>query len=170
MPTTPLGIRYPASTAHTRTWEHWQGLAEDVDAILARKGYIADNARSVTSANVTTVETVIQSLTFDAVVGVRYKITGAQSLQSNGAQDSAVMRLRWAAGDVVTAGGTQIDAKIVPSYTANLGFLVVLGGVLVAAATGQITVGVTVIRNTGINTWSSFGNANQLNTLLVEGV
>ena len=33
MPTTPLGITYPDSTGHTRTWEHWQQLAEDVDGL-----------------------------------------------------------------------------------------------------------------------------------------
>ena len=31
MPDTSLGITYPASTAHTRIWEHVQTVAEDVD-------------------------------------------------------------------------------------------------------------------------------------------
>ncbi|MCT2281552.1 hypothetical protein M3G91_28510 [Micromonospora chalcea] len=35
MPTTPLGIEYPSSVAHTRLWEHFQTLAEDVDELLA---------------------------------------------------------------------------------------------------------------------------------------
>jgi len=34
MPTTPRGIEYPASTAHTRLWEHFQTLADDVDGLL----------------------------------------------------------------------------------------------------------------------------------------
>jgi hypothetical protein len=34
MPDTPLGITYPASTDHTRLWEHFQALAEDVDGLF----------------------------------------------------------------------------------------------------------------------------------------
>ncbi|MCT2277986.1 hypothetical protein M3G91_10150 [Micromonospora chalcea] len=169
MPDTPLGITYPASTDHTRLWEHFQDLAQDVDGLLARKGWIAEDTRNTASPNVTTVETVIQSVTFDAVAGVRYKVTAVQSFQSTGGGDSAVARLRWAAGLTVTSGGTLFDAKIVPSYTATLGFLTTLLGSFVAAATGKITVGVTLIRNTGTNTWSSFGNASQLNKIMVEG-
>lgn len=35
MPDTPLGFTYPASTGHSRLWEHLQELANDVDAYLA---------------------------------------------------------------------------------------------------------------------------------------
>lgn len=34
MGTTARGIRYPDSTSHTRTWEHWQNMAADVDGLL----------------------------------------------------------------------------------------------------------------------------------------
>ena len=34
MPDTPLGIPYPASTGHTRLWEHLQGMADELDALL----------------------------------------------------------------------------------------------------------------------------------------
>ena len=34
MGTTPEGITYPDSTAHTRLWEHFQQLAEDVDDLI----------------------------------------------------------------------------------------------------------------------------------------
>ncbi|WP_420124384.1 hypothetical protein [Nakamurella sp.] len=37
MPDTSLGITYPASTAHTRLWEHLQELAADVNAILVNR-------------------------------------------------------------------------------------------------------------------------------------
>ncbi|MDW3849649.1 hypothetical protein NMK34_23835 [Micromonospora sp. BRA006-A] len=169
MPDTSLGITYPASTDHTRIWEHFQTLAQDVDDLLSRKGFVAESIRNTASPNVTGTETVIQSVTFDAIVGVRYKAAAVQSFQSTGSGDSAVARLRWAAGISVTSGGAQIDSKIVPSYAANLGFVTPMGGFFVAAATGKITVGVTVVRNTGTNTWSSFGNASQLNTISVEG-
>lgn len=34
MPTTPLGITYPASTDHTRLWEHLQNLATTADTAI----------------------------------------------------------------------------------------------------------------------------------------
>lgn len=34
MPDTTLGITYPASTDHTRLWEHFQEMAEDVDGLI----------------------------------------------------------------------------------------------------------------------------------------
>ncbi|MBQ1042360.1 hypothetical protein KBX03_07560 [Micromonospora sp. C72] len=170
MPDTSLGITYPASGGHGRLWEHFQTFADDVNTLLLRKGYIADSARTSSSANVTTTETVIQSLTFNAVAGTRYKVTALQSVQSTAAGDSCIVRTRWATGATVTTGGTQIDSKIIPSYTAALGFLATSVGTFVASSTGQVTVGVTLARNTGLNTWSSFGNSSQINTILVEGV
>jgi hypothetical protein len=35
MPDTTLGITYPPSTDHSRLWEHFQELAEDVDTLIA---------------------------------------------------------------------------------------------------------------------------------------
>ncbi len=40
MPSTPRGITYPDSAAHTRLWEHLQTLAQSVDAALANKPFI----------------------------------------------------------------------------------------------------------------------------------
>lgn len=34
MPETTLGLEYPDSLAHTRTWEHWQTLAQTADAAI----------------------------------------------------------------------------------------------------------------------------------------
>ncbi|MEV7263965.1 hypothetical protein AB0N38_10480 [Micromonospora aurantiaca] len=171
MPDTPLGITYPGSTGHTRLWEHFQTLAEDVDALLARKGWIAEGIRNTTSPTFTTVETVVQSLTFDAIAGVKYKITALQSFQSTVAGEAAQVRLRWAVGTAVTAGGTQLDSKLPAAFTVNLGALCSLVGTFVSPITDKITVGVTGIRSVGTTgTWSSFGDAKQLNTILVEGV
>ncbi|RKN38445.1 hypothetical protein [Micromonospora endolithica] len=35
MPDTSRGITYPSSTGHTRIWEHFQTLADDVDGLFA---------------------------------------------------------------------------------------------------------------------------------------
>ena len=47
MPTTPLGITYPASTDHNRLWEHFQTLANKVDALMP-VAYSADLGATVT--------------------------------------------------------------------------------------------------------------------------
>lgn len=47
MPDTSLGITYPASTAHTRIWEHVQTVADDVNTLLALPAMVeADGAAS----------------------------------------------------------------------------------------------------------------------------
>ena len=56
MGTTPEGITYPDSTAHTRLWEHFQQLAEDVDDLIGPLRIEAGEASlpfsSTTTANV----------------------------------------------------------------------------------------------------------------------
>lgn len=42
MPTTSLGITYPASTEHTRLWEHIQAVADDTNGLLALPAYVED--------------------------------------------------------------------------------------------------------------------------------
>lgn len=36
MPTTTGGIEYPASTGHARMWEHFQTMADDIDALIRK--------------------------------------------------------------------------------------------------------------------------------------
>lgn len=48
MPDTPLGITYPAEASHTRLWEHFQTLAEDVDALLQARPKIVRGVQTVT--------------------------------------------------------------------------------------------------------------------------
>lgn len=170
MPDTPLGITYPASTDHTRMWEHFQTLAVDVDTLLGRKGYIADGTRNTTSASITSTETVIQSLTFTAVAGVRYKIIAVQGAQADAAPGSVIMRTRWAAGASVTSAGTLITSVIPPANSANVGTITTSVGTFVPGINGSVTVGVTLQRNTGTGNWVSFGSATMINTILIEGV
>lgn len=174
MGTTAHGLVYPDSTGHARIWEHMQTLAQGVDdKALSQRGYIADSNRTATvpsTGGITTVETVLQSLTFTAVAGVRYKVTAEQSVQGDAVPGSCVLRLRWAAGTSVTSGGTQIVAVTPGSYLANVGTVATIFDTFVPNINGSVTVGVTLIRNTGTANWISFGNANQINKILVEGV
>lgn len=133
--------------------------------------FIAKNERTSTSAGFTSTEVVIQSVTFNAVTGFTYEVTALQSFQSTVQGESAVVRLRWATGASVTSAGTQIDTKIVPAFVASLGYITPLNDTFTPNVTGQITVGVTAIRNTGTTgTWSSFGAANHINTIIVKSV
>lgn len=51
MPQTPLGLTYPASGDHTRLWEHFQSLAEGIDALLAAVPIIKSGTVQVTLTN-----------------------------------------------------------------------------------------------------------------------
>ena len=170
MPTTSLGITYPASTSHSRMWEHFQTLADDTDEILARKGYIAESRRTSTVSSITTTETVVQSLTFTAVSGVRYKVTAIQSAQSTVAGDNPQIRLRWASGASVTTAGTEIISVLPVCAVVNKGEMVTVVDTFVPNVNGQVTVGVTMVRAIGTGTISSNGAASHVDTILVEGV
>ncbi|MFD6771064.1 hypothetical protein ACFWC6_33140 [Micromonospora chalcea] len=170
MPNTTLGITYPSSTDHNRQWEHLQELATDVDTLIGRKGWIAESTRTSASGTITTTETIVQSVSFTAVAGVKYKVTAEQSVQSSANGESAVVRLRWASGGTVTNSGTQIDSKIAPCNTATLGFLATLRGTFTPNVNGTVTVGVGIVRNTGTGNITSFGSSNQINTITIEGV
>lgn len=170
MPDTPLGITYPTSTDHTRMWEHFQTLANDVDALLSRKGYINEGTRNTPSAAVTTTETVVQSLTFTAVAGVRYKVTAVQALQSSVVNDLIQARIRWAVGGSVTSAGTEIATIMPNADVANRGQVYTLVGTLVAPSSGSITVGFSIVRNAGTGNVLSHGAAQMVDYLLVEGV
>lgn len=47
MPDTSLGITYPASTSHDRLWEHFQTLADDLNALLLKRPIIQAGQLSI---------------------------------------------------------------------------------------------------------------------------
>lgn len=144
---------------------YWSDLAA-----IARKGYVAHNERTAASPAFTTVELVVQSLTFDAIAGQRYKVTADQGCQSTVAGDNPQVRLRWATGPAVTTAGTEFMSKLPSLPIINEGELFTLTGWFTAPITGDITVGVTMIRSLGTGTLTSFASALQVCTLYVEAV
>ena len=52
--TTPLGLPYPDGNDHTRTWEHWQALAEAVDALIAGTPLVQSGDASIPFAGTNT--------------------------------------------------------------------------------------------------------------------
>lgn len=154
-----------------------QDIAEAVEAALlealGRKGYVGQHDRNTTSpgaGSITTTETQVQAYTFDAVAGQRYKITAVQGVQQDASGGSARIKLRWASGTSVSTSSTLIGSIVGPCNTANVGSINTFHGTFVAPSTGQMTVGVFMMRNTGTGGVISFGNADQTNTILVEGV
>ena len=135
-------------------------------------GYVTESTRNITmptAGTITTTETVIQTVTWTAVSGIRYKVTAMQSYQSTGAGDLVEMRLRWSAGASGSTSGTQF-AVIVPNCdVAGKGTMVTLVGHFTGAS-GQVTCSFTARRNTGGGNLSFFGTAVQVNLMLVEGI
>ena len=43
MPTTSKGLPYPSSSDHTRLWEHFQALAEALDAMIPYRVWTSDD-------------------------------------------------------------------------------------------------------------------------------
>lgn len=50
---TAKGITYPESTDHTRTWEHWQTMAEDIDALITIGTAENEDSSSTTTTSTT---------------------------------------------------------------------------------------------------------------------
>lgn len=101
---TPLyGIRYAEATDHTRLWEHFQGIAEDVEKALVR----VSNTRATTGDHAYTSGTLStdSQLQWASLPVGRYRWFGQFMLQS-GASD-ADLSARWS-GAGVTYSGTVI--------------------------------------------------------------
>ncbi len=135
---------------------------------LAQRGAIvADGMRDTAVTGITTTETVIQFVTFDAVSGVRYELSGVQAVAGS-ATGLTIMRLRWQSGGSLTTSGTQFGSLGPPTPTANQSYSQPINGIFTSSVTGQISVGVALVRDGGSATLQSFGSINQTNTLIVR--
>lgn len=131
-------------------------------------GWIGESSRTA-AVGPLTAETVVQSVTFTAAAGVRYRVVAVQSYQSSVAGDLARVRLRWNAGSSLSLGGTEITSQMPNCDVAAKGSPITLQGTFVPGA-GQVTVGVTSARESGTGSITMFGDARQANTIIVEGV
>lgn len=133
-------------------------------------GAATESIRTASSASITTTETVVQSVTFNAVAGTGYLVRSIQSVQSTVAGDLVRMRLRYAAGASVTSAGTKLLTILPNCESAGKGLPWSMVALFTAPTTGQYTIGVTMVRDTGTGTISSFGTADRAeNYLLVTG-
>lgn len=135
--------------------------------LALRPGYVAETVRSSNVSAITTTETVLDSATFTAVSGQRYKVSAVFFYQSSVAADLALCRLRWQAGGTLTSAGTEFHSSLMNCAVANRGDICVMIRTLTGVS-GQITVGSTMVRSSGSGTLISAGGASQQSTLLVE--
>lgn len=113
----------------------------------------------------TTTEQVVQSFTFTAAAGARYKVTAHQHVRSSVAGDTVQLRLRRESGPSLTTSGTQFDTTNQGCLTTNL--ISVLMGTF-TGMTGQVTVGVTAVRLSGTGNITMDGFSTASSKLLVE--
>lgn len=139
------------------------------DAYLDNLGFLGESIRTSASGTFTTTETVVQSLTFNAVAGQRYKVTVDQLYQSTVAGDVVQIQIKWAAGASVTSSGTRVRAILPTADTASKSAVASFCGTFTPGA-GQMTVGVTMVRNAGTGNVSSFGAVGAEDYICVEGV
>lgn len=133
-----------------------------------QKGFVAENVRSVGSGTFTTLETIIDTITFTAIAGVRYKLTWIGNGQSS-ATDLLEVRMRYQAGPALTTAGTLFYngtfAVQIAGKSVSLAYTKTVTGI----AAGQTTIGVGMFRSAGgTGTVQSFASATSQAVLLLE--
>lgn len=124
MPTTSNGLTYPASTGHTRIWEHIQTLAQDVDAKLT-----ALHA-AWTSGTPTWSQTGGSILAIgNGTIAMRYKQVGASS-----ASKTVHLRLELVRGSTTNVGTAAYAWSLPAGWPAPLNFRFTGTGAVFTAA------------------------------------
>lgn len=134
-------------------------------------GYVADTVRNTQVTGITTVETSIQSVTFTAVSGARYRIMAAQSIQTAVTGDLVQVRIRYTPGATPSSpanGGIELVTTLHNVDVAARGQVVTFWAYF--QGSGQITAYVTVVRTSGTGVVTSNGSPTQHNLLSVEAV
>jgi hypothetical protein len=131
--------------------------------------YIGESSRNTSSGSTSAAtELGVQSITFAAVTGVRYKVTATQHVESTTAGDVLTVKVRWAVGNSVVIGSTFLNAVSLPAAVASRGAPGVVTTSFVSSTTGNVTVGAFIRRTAGAGTLISAGGAEQVNTILIE--
>lgn len=127
--TTNEAITYPASTANTNLWEHFQALAEDADAAIAkRRGYgimtlptTTSSDGTATSGTTDTRDAVLGNYTFTAVANRRYRVTCTGTLNGSVAADRFTLQIRDGGASTPTGASSSIAAiaKYMPATASN---------------------------------------------------
>lgn len=171
-----LALGDGANPTDTNLYRRGAGLL-GTDQSFRASGVVAgqswESVRVTTSPNVTgQTEVVIQTVTFPAISGVPYMITAMQNVQSTLLNDLVRVRLKWQAGNTLTAAGsTQLFTTLPNCDVVGRGVAVTMNKVFTPNATGNFTVGITFQRESATAaTVISYGeNDRSENTIIVAG-
>lgn len=154
MPTTTLGLVYPASTDNVQLWTHLQTLAESVDTLVAagraaEYQLIGERLQTAIISSTSAgghVETfgATGMITATLTAGAKYKVTYSGAALG-AAGDGMYMRMRYKAGATVDSAGTQLAGGIKPVSFAATGYYVpvMMVGTFTAPSSAQYTVGIS---------------------------
>ncbi|WP_431881581.1 hypothetical protein [Micromonospora chalcea] len=133
-------------------------------------GWVGESLRNSSVGPFSTTETLLQSITFNAHPSARYKITALQSIQSSVAGDLIRVRVRYVTGTgPVSNTNTEIMSQMPNADIAGKG-QVLPTIVTITGLSGDITVGVFAVRESGTGNITAYGDARQTNVLMVERV
>jgi hypothetical protein len=118
---------------------------------INRLGYVADVVRT-TSASTTTTEIVVDTVTFTAYSGRRYKLSYTCNYNSSVANDLVQFRFRYQSGSSLSTGGTQFYTTSPNADIANRPEPICMVCDVSGIPAGQTTIGVTLQRALGSGT------------------
>lgn len=133
---------------------------------------VAENIRETAVPNITSTEIIVQSVTFNVVNGARYRVEAIQHGQSSVVNDNFAIRIRWANGASVTNTSTLIHSILPNADVAGRGQPYAVMSSFVANATGQVTVGIGMVRTSGtgiVNSHGAVGTAQDIISVIAAG-
>lgn len=137
---------------------------EKLRASRLNQGLVSELVRTTAVGTFTTTETVLDYITITADSAARYTLWCSTSLQSSVANDLVDFRFRWSSGATLTTAGTEFHHILPNMDVANKGAWIATMR-SVTGLSGQVSIGVTAVRNSGTGNISSFGSAGAANVL-----
>lgn len=128
------------------------------------KGLITELVRTSSSGTFTTTETVLDYVTVTLVSTVTYELRCATPLQSSVASDIIDVRFRYLAGASLTISGTEFHHVTPNADIAGRGQLLATTRTITGLS-GQYSLGITAVRNSGSGNISSVASSSQNSVL-----
>lgn len=134
-------------------------------------GYVAGiTPRTANSAGILATETVIDTFTFTAVAGRRYRAVWDGVVSNNAATNNVEMHLRYAAGASVTNTGTLIAGKLHTSPAANINMPTTITLPYSGFPAGQVTIGFFLVTSFGSGTSTAVAGVNYPTNFWIEDI
>lgn len=125
------------------------------------RGLIDEVVRTSTVGTFTTTETVLDYITFTAIAGATYELRCSTPIQSSVVNDIIDVRFRWLAAAALTIAGTEFHHIAPTAVISNRSLVVTTQRTITGLTPGQISIGITAVRNSGTGNISSVGSSSQ---------